>query len=405
MSAVAARRLVSLLAVAGALAPLTARAGNGIHPRTPVEWPDGVPCMTVVDRSQSATYQFSYGIPYEDTDKTTDEVADSRTHQFIAVCRDHSPQDPLPTWLSWKDVDAAAAKGLVDAMTVDDEDVFETSSIYKDCFARITADDARRPITFAEAMKPVVWDTAMLPAGPYVLQGYTWEPAFNIWSQRPGVLHVVDGPDLSAVAPAAALTNTEDFMFGADTLTLTGCARAMPGTTMSLYWSLTTGAMLDWKPYVEGVALEGDTISLPFLPPDEAIQETIALRLDVIDPMQRTFSAFPVHLITVLPGGTGTTGCSDTGSFIGGESCGDGTSSGGGGTGGGASTSDGTVTGGAPTTSTGPDESTGPMINPVAPDGCGCDSGERGTGWALWGLALLGLGLRRQKRGSTLASV
>lgn len=404
MSAVAVRRLVPLLAVAGALAPLAARAGNGLHPRTPVEWPDDVPCMTVIDRGQSPVYQFSYGIPYEDTDVTPDEVADSRRHQFIAVCRDHSPQEPLPTWLSWKDIDAAANKGLIDPMDVVDDDVFETNPLFKDCFARILEDDARRPITFAEAMKPVVWDTTGLPAGPYVVQGYTWEPAFNIWTHRAGVVHVVDGPDLSAVAPAAALMNPEDFMFGGDTLTLQGCVRAMPGATMSLYWSLTSDAQLNWLPYVEGVAVDGDVIALPFQPPEDAIQETIALRLDVTDPMQRTFSTYPLHLLTVLPGQTGTTGCGDSGSFIGNESCGE-VSTGDGGTG--VTTSGGSVTGGEASTSGGPSsssdsQSTGPMINPVAPDGCACDTGDTGTPWALGGLLLPGLGRRRQKRGSTL---
>ena len=400
---------VAFAPLAVAFAPLSARAGNGIHPRTPVVWPDDTPCMTVVDRSQAATLQFSYGIPYEDTDTTSDEVADSRRHQFIAFCRGHSPQDPLPTWLSWKDVDAAAAKMLVDPMDVTDDEVLETSSVYKDCFHRITADDARRPIVFAEAMKPVVWDTMGLPAGPYVIQAYTWEPAFNIWTQRPGVVHVVDGPDLSKAAPAAALTNTEDFMFGADTLTLQGCARAMPGSTMSLSWSLTSDPMLNWQPYVEGVALDGDAISLPFTPPEGAIQQTIALKLDITDPMQRTFTTYPIHLLTVLPGGTGTTGCADSGSFIGGESCGEASSgdatatTGGGG---------GSSSGQEPTSSGAASDagsSSGSMINPVGPDGCACDSGGGagtpwGTPWVFGGLVLLGLGRRRGKRGSTLAS-
>ncbi len=83
---------------------------------------------------------------------------------------------------------------MIEPAPIGDEDVLETNSVYKDCFVRITPDDARRPITFAEAMQPVVWDTAGLAAGAWRIDGYTWEPELNRWSRRPGVVHVVDGP-------------------------------------------------------------------------------------------------------------------------------------------------------------------------------------------------------------------
>lgn len=231
--------------------PAVAFAGNGLEPRTPVDWPDDAACLTVVDRSESAMVHMDYGIPFEDPEITPDEVADSRRHQFIAFCRDHSREEFLPIWLSWKDVDAAAAKALIDPMLLEDENVLETSTVWKDCWFRITPDDARRPITFAEAMKGVDWDTTALAAGAYVVQGYTWEPTFNIYSQRPGIVHVVDGPDLAAVGPAAAVSTVIDFMFAEDTLMLEGCTRALPGSTLSGYWSHTGGA-LEWMPFAEG---------------------------------------------------------------------------------------------------------------------------------------------------------
>lgn len=402
MSAARVRRGLVLLAVAGALAPGALRAADGVTPRVPVKWPDDTPCMTVVDRSQSPVVQFPYGIPYEDTEVTADEVPDSRRHQFIAFCRNHSPQAPLPTWLSWKDVEYAASYALADPADITDEDVLETHSVYKDCFLRITPDEARRPITEEEAAKGVEWDTTGLPAGPYIVQGYTWFPGLNIWSKRPGVFHVVDGPDLAATGPAAALTNLDDFMFGLDTLTLQGCARAMPGSTMALYWSLTSGAELDWKVYAEGLPIDGEAIEVPFTPPPEAIQETVALRLDITDPMQRTFTAYPLRLLTILPGGGGgTTGCSDSGSFLGGESCGDGGSS----SGGGASTTGATEGSSGPGPGTGGEDSASsgqPQVDPP-PVGCACRSGSAGAPWAWGGLVLLGLGRRRKARGSTLA--
>ncbi|WP_143141390.1 hypothetical protein [Nannocystis exedens] len=395
--------------LAALLTPALARAGNGIHERTPVKWPDDTACMTVIDRSQGSIVHFDYEIPQEDTMVTADEVADSRRHQFVAFCRNHTPQEPLPVWLSWKDVEIADAAGISDKEDATDEDVLETHSIYKDCFFRVTADDDRRPITFAEAAKGFDWDTTELAPGPYILQGYTWEPAFNIWSKRPGVVHVVDGPDLSAVAPAAALMNTEDFLFGEDTLVLHGCVRAMPGSTMSGYWAVTGADALDWKPFAEGVPIDGDTLELPFKPPPEALVETVALRVDVTDPMQRTFSAYPRALVVVLPGsGEATTGdgCSDTGAFIGNESCGSGTS-GGDSTGSDGSSGDPpmsttepdattTSSGGAASDGTGESASTTSEEVPTR-DTCGCHSGGLAGSWAWTGLVLLGL--RRRRRG------
>lgn len=398
----------ALVVVAALLAPMTARAGNGIHERTPVEWPADTPCMTVIDRSQQAVVHFEYQIPYEDTDVTMDEVSDSRRHQFIAFCRNHSPQDPLPVWLSWADVEAAEAVGITEKSDYTDEEVMETSSVYKDCFFRITPDDARKPITFAEAAKGFDWDTSGIPAGAYIIQGYTWEPAFNIWRKRPGVVHVVDGPDLTAVGPAAAIMSEDNFMFGEDTLMLEGCTRALPGSVLNVYWSLTGPEGLNWQPYAEGVPLEGDLLALPFKPPEEAIGQTVALRVDVVDPMQRSFSAYPPQLLTILPGsgGSGTGDCSDSGIFIGNEGCGESDSDG---TTGSGDTSSG---GGDPTTTTGDPgpgstggSSTGEPVgtstsgSPANPGpnevGCGCRSGAGERAPALAGLLLLGLRRRR----------
>jgi len=395
------RAYITAAVLGAALAPRFAAAGNGLHPRTPVEWPPDVPCMTVVDRSQGTVLKFPYGIPYEDTDVTPDEVPDSRRHQFVAFCRSHSPQDPLPTWLSWADVGAAVTAGLLQMSDVSDPEVMETNAIYKDCFWRITPDDARRPIVFAEAMKGVEWDTAGLPAGGYVVEGYTWEPVYNIWSRRPGVIHVVDGPDLAAVPPALAVEAGTDVIFSTDTLGLKGCVRAMPGATLSGYWSLTKDA-LDWKPFAEGVPLTGDAFELPYMPDPTAVGQTVALRVDVTDPMQRSFSGYPPMLLSVLPGGSGTTGCGDSGSIIGGESCGDSDTSGGpsattSATGGGSSGSGGASSGGG--SSGGTSAATG--VNEPEPTACGCGAGGDA---GLAGLFVL-VGIRgRRKRGSTLGA-
>lgn len=380
--------------IAGSALPGLARAGNGGHPRTPVEWPEGIPCMTVVDRSQSSALQFDYAIPYPDDELTPDELPTSRRHQFIAFCRDASPQDGPPVWLSWADADAWltwAGEKMIDAEAIDDEDVLETNSVYKDCFVRITADDARRPITEAAAMQPVVWDTAGLAAGAYKIDGYTWEPELNRWSRRPGVVHVVDGPDLADAGPAAALTNEEGaFVFTGDSYPLTGCARAMPGSTVSGHWALADA--LGWHEFASQ-PLAGETIALPFTPPPGVVG-TVALRVDITDPQQRTWSAYPVSLLEVVEPveTTGGETCSDGASFLDGPTmgtCGDagsstGTSGDTGETTIGTSTTDASTTTGAATSA--------PAREPD-PGGCGCRGGVAPPGFAwLWLLA------RRRRR-------
>lgn len=68
----------------GVLAIASTLATSELHPRTPVPWPDDTPCMTVVDRSQSAVLHLAYEIPFEDVDISEGEVADSRRNQFGA---------------------------------------------------------------------------------------------------------------------------------------------------------------------------------------------------------------------------------------------------------------------------------------------------------------------------------
>ncbi len=350
--------------------------------------------MTIVDRTVDAKLVLNYTIPYEDTEVTSDEVADSRRHQFLAFCRGHSRQEPLPVWLTDADVAAAAAKTLIDPVNVDPEDVFETSAEWKDCWFRITGDDQRRPITFAEAAKPVVWDTTLLPVGPYVIAGYTWEPAFNIWSERIGVVKVIDDPDPSMSPPALALTNGEEIKFGNEVLTLIGCLDAMDGSTITGYWSLTTGEGLDWQMFASDVPVSGDSIELDFIPPPESFGEQIAMKVEITDPMDRRFTAHLDTLATILPPASETGGCPDTGgNFIGDPSCDSGTS--------------GNPTSTGPTGSSGPDagsggagssgggsDTSGPGEVPKV-DGCACSGA--GTGGAPLA-ALVGLGLLLPRR-------
>ncbi|NVB36633.1 MYXO-CTERM sorting domain-containing protein [Pseudenhygromyxa sp. WMMC2535] len=296
-------------------APRLAQAGNETHPRTPVAWTE-VPCMRVVDRSQSPLIAFDYTIPFEDTEVTPDEVSDSRTHQFFAFCRDRHPEDILPGWITEADVTAADAKGLGDLDSVDLElYVLENNAEWADCWSRITTDAQRRAITFAAASEPVAWDTMALPAGSYVVDGYTYEPWYNLWTPRPGVFKIVDDPDPAASGPAAALTFGEQAVGVGEAATLTGCVDAMAGSTMSLAWSKGgVGSDPTWAVFASELAAETGSFELAFEPPAEAAASSVMIRLEISDPMGRSWTAFGHDYIAVVD--VGDSGCEEGGSFV-----------------------------------------------------------------------------------------
>ncbi|WP_266218738.1 MYXO-CTERM sorting domain-containing protein [Paraliomyxa miuraensis] len=370
-----------------------AAAGNGTKPRITVDW-SGAPCMTIVDRSADPVVHMDYAISQEDTDLTEDEVSDSRTHQFFALCRAHDPQSFLPRWITQDDLDRAAAIGSAPTM-VDAEDMFETSTTWADCWFRITPDDQRLPITFAQAAMGVDWDTSAVPAGTYIIDGYTFEPAINVWSERPGVVKVVDDPALPASGPALAINNTEEVLNKNEPVTIEGCVSAMDGSTITAYWGL---AELDvqWQPFLEDDPVAGSSFALEFLPPEALAGETAMIRVDVTDPMGRSYTNYMRELVIVL-GTEGPGSCNDGGGFIGGAGCGGSGDSGdtGDGSAGTGNADDTAGTAGDATGNTTPGQDGG---DGGGGQGCGCATAPRSGPQALALGLLLGLfGLRRRK--------
>lgn len=384
---------VAVASVCLGLVPGLAAASNGTKPRIPVDW-TGAPCMTVVDRSVGTSIHFTYSVSQDDTELTPDEVEDSRTHQFFAFCRARDPQSFLPRWIVQDDIDRAAMLGSAPNM-VDPEDIMESSTVWDGCWYRITADDDRRPITLAAAMAGVDWDTAAVPAGTYVVEGYTFEPALNIWSLRPGVVKVVDDPDPAASAPALAIDNTEEVVNKNEPVTFTGCVSAMEGSTITAYWGLSE-AEVQWQPFVEDDPVVGETFAVELMPPEELSGESAMIRIDVSDPMGRSYTNYMRELVIVL-GTEGPGSCSEGGGFIGNAGCGDSGDSGGSGddtagaTGSDDDTGESGATGGGPGGQDGGDDDGG--------TGCGCRAS--GTGGPVGaGLLLLGLWALRRRRAS-----
>ena len=307
------------------LTPAIAWAGNGTHPRTPVLW-DDTPCLEVVDKSVDPIHPVHYDIPYEDTDVTPDEVDNSRRHQFFAFCRQTYPQDFLPRWITWADVDDATAHMLGGDPDKTDADVLETSTSWADCWHRLNADADRRPITFEQADTPVPWDTTDVPAGVYHLWGYTYEPETNRWWRSSSVVKVTDDGDPHGVGPAAAITSGEQILYPGDSADLVGCVDAMPGSTLTGYYVSTSGVSEpdwepQWVPFVESAPVEGESFALEFVAPDEVAGHTLMMRVDVTDPMDRTYAAHMTLNVIVLGGGAGD--CDTDGDFVSGAGCDD----------------------------------------------------------------------------------
>lgn len=358
-----------------ALAPASAAAGNGSKLRTPVIWQPGA-CITIVDRAVDPVLHLEYTIGREDPPDgqplPAAEVDDSRTHQFFAFTADHADFFFLPNWITDADVAAAAAKYLVNPDDVDVEEVLETNPEWSERFLRITADDDRRPITFETAALGVDWDTSAVPAGTYVVQGYTYEPAFNIYERRPGVVKLIDGGPPEDYAPAVAFESEELLIYRNSVVMLRGCVDAMDGSVLTAEWSPLQQEP-QWLPFVADLEVENGDLALEFVPPAELVGAQGLLRATVRDPMGREYTTHALQAIEVLdqddPNACSTACGSDTS---------DGTSSDGG---------------------TGPgDSSSGAPADQGGAGGCGCTHEPRG-GWAMALLPLiLALSRRRAAR-------
>lgn len=357
------------IAAAVLLAPAIAHAGDGLAPRTPVLWNDP-PCMTVVDRSASPILHIDYAIPREDTMKTSDEVEDSRRHQFIGFCRQESPQQPIPTWLSEADVQASGAMGELDPADIAPEEILEQSA-WAGCFVRIDADAERRPITFAAAAEGVDWDTASLATGVYTVAGYTWQPPFNLWSPRPGVVKIVDAIGADDDPPALAVANGETIIHRDEVASIAGCVDALPGSTVTAAWAAVGPPdSQKWAEFATDVPVDGDSFTLDFTPPAEVIGDAANIRVVISAPNGKQYVAYMREQVTVLGSDAGS--C-DEGGFIGGPGCA--------GTG----------------TSTGVDEVSSSESTTSAEQGggsgCGCSNDPRTNGAGPW-LVLLWLSRR-----------
>lgn len=336
----------------------TASATNGLHPRTKVVWSEGTCGITVV-RAESASVTLPYTLPDAtmdgmvdtcDDDPTPDscdvmpipnvpvgpdEVSDSRRHQFFAFCRQYPLDQLLPNWISEADVEAASkveyccepnpadCPGIIcpladpDATTA--PEILDTNPDWAGCANRVTGDDERRPITVEAAAAGVTWDTTGVEPGVYAIEGYTWEPPFNLWSRRPGFVKVVDEAADASQYPAAAIMSVSEekdddhVIDGCETITIEGCVDAGDGATLDVFWRHPTPGEVEWHRIVADEPVQNGSFAIDWAP--EALpDELLLLRVDVKDACG-TYTAHAPFALTVLSGDE----CEDGGVFGGGD--------------------------------------------------------------------------------------
>ncbi len=268
----------------------TASASNAAKTVVPASFP-ATECLETVTRENDAAHHIAIGIPYPDVGTTPDEPPGSRHMQFFATCHDLQRGSAMPTWISRAEADAAA---LVDPTVVapEPDDVLDEAEAWTDCFVPIVDADERLAISCEATADGVTWDTTGVPAGAYVVWGYTYEGGKSLWSRRPGIVHVVD--DAASDPPAVAIASPAAFgeMHAESGLVVEGCAAGAPGTTLTLSWS-TTALLGDdpegpWTVFAE---LAAGPFAEPFMPPAEALHAGIVFRAEVIDPQGRSFVA------------------------------------------------------------------------------------------------------------------
>jgi hypothetical protein len=286
------------LLAAALLVPGVAAAGNEAHVRTPVLWPSE--CARIVDRGVEPVAHFDYDVPVEDTQQSADELPDSRTHQFVALCRQHPASELLPPWITRDDVDRSVDAGLVEDGAVTYREILDETTVWADCALRVTADDDRRPITFAEAAAGVDWDTSAAPIGVYTLAGYTFEPALNLWRDRPGFVKVVDDPDdPDQDLPALALLADEQIVSPGDAIVLDACVDALGPASLELEWARFAPS-LDWQP-LDTVSVDDGALTVEIPAPAAAADSEILIRARLVDALDRAYVGHAPTRVTVLP--------------------------------------------------------------------------------------------------------
>ncbi len=269
----------TMLIALGALAPQTASASNGAGQRTPPIYPLAA-CIAEVDRSVDAVFHLDIGLPREDFMVTDDEPEDSRRLQFFLVCEDVHPElQDLPNWVTVAEAEDALARGSIEAMPSDD-DILERRDDLRECVFALNASDARIPITCDATQGGLDFDTSNIPAGNYVVRGYTYEPPLNLWSERRGVVRVTD--DANAGPPSVGLrTPSLDGvqLRPGSPFPIRGCTAGASDVVLQWASLINLGGDDDesaWQPLA--TITQAGSFEIDFDPPPDAVGQPLLIR-------------------------------------------------------------------------------------------------------------------------------
>lgn len=276
-----------------------ALAANEAHVRTPVLWP--AECGRVVDRSVDPITHFEYTIPTEDTPTGADELPDSRTHQFVALCRQHPQTELLPAWITRDDVERSVELGLLEADAVSYREILDETTVWADCFTRITADDQRRPISFEQAAAGVDWDVSAVERGVWSIAGYTFEPTLNLWRDRPGFVKILDDvDDPQQDLPAVALLAQEQVVEPGAAIVLEACVDIYGAGELTLEWAPFAPSLV-WQPLAMVAADSDGPLAVDVLAPVAAAGTQILIRARIVDALGREYVGHAPASVSVLP--------------------------------------------------------------------------------------------------------
>lgn len=291
------------LAVWLVAAPLM--AANGNIPRTPPVFPPHA-CLSVVDRSVDARYVFKVGIPFEDVTLTTDELPDSRTFEFFAICRDDPPATPFPNWIDLEDAERALAIGNIEELPPEDATLEGSArwSVGHDGAdgSCVQSMGPRIEISCDATQDGISWDTAAVPAGNYAVHGYTFAPPTNLWTPRTGVVQVHDGTPLPVAAFASPVYDAT--VFQQTGYHVQGCMGGPEGTQVVLAWAPISSDLETpdvWTDFATLDAAEA-AFDVVLVPPESAIYQGLVMRATASADGARTWVAYSRGYLTIYPG-------------------------------------------------------------------------------------------------------
>jgi hypothetical protein len=292
---------------------------------SPAMPPQFVPadCITVVDLAEQSALDIAYDVAADDTVLEQGDIAveDAKTHQFFAFRGMVFPQgfnhelrsfdaampEPvlLPIWITRDDVKrAATANELAPAAIfseadVPDDAVLDNNAQLAGRWLRITADDARAPITVERAQQGARWELSSVEPGLYTIVAYIFSPPYNGWAPREGLVKVVDG---ESDLPAAVIEPLHELLFSYQGKRVRACVHAPEGTMLSALVAVQERPEHGWLPWLPLRAAPDGPLELCFNHPRPELTGTVRLRFDLQSPAGTTTTVYSPDTITALAG-------------------------------------------------------------------------------------------------------